>query len=112
MRQFLSDLRESGCLAGCTRIYLPDAVTYVPIKDLVGTSGFRFLALDKGWWRMEAKKVINAFATGRKPVFKLTTNLGRSIRATANDKFLMMEGWRRLDELAPGDRIALPRFLR
>ena len=111
-RPILSDLRESGCLAGDTPIYLPDTGTYVPIKDLVGTSGFRVLALDKGWWRMEAKKVINAFATGRKPVFRLTTNLGRSIRATANHKFLMMEGWRRLDELAPGDRIALPRFLR
>ena len=60
---------------------------------------------------MQAKKVTNAFATGRKPVFKLTTNLGQSIRATANHKFLTMEGWRRLDELTLGDRIALPRFL-
>ena len=110
-RPILSDLRESGCLAGDTPIYLPDEGTYVPIKDLVGRSGFRVLALDKGWWRMQAKKVTNAFATGRKPVFKLTTNLGRSIRATANHKFLTMGGWRRLDELAPGDRIALPRFL-
>jgi replicative DNA helicase len=110
-RPILSDLRESGCLAGDTPIYLPDTGTYVPIRDMVGRIGFRVLALDKGWWRMEAKKVTNAFATGRKPVLKLTTNLGRSIRATANHKFLTMEGWRRLDELVPGDRIALPRFL-
>jgi replicative DNA helicase len=110
-RPILSDLRESGCLAGDTPIYLPDTGTYVPIKNLVGKSGFRVLALDKGWWRMEAKKVTNAFATGRKPVYKLVTNLGRSVRATANHKFLTMEGWRRLDELVPGDRIALPRFL-
>jgi replicative DNA helicase len=110
-RPILSDLRESGCLAGDTPIYLPDTGVYVPIKDLVGKSGFRVLAVEKGWWRMEAKKVTNAFATGRKPVFKLVTNLGRSVRATANHKFLTMEGWRRLDELVPGDRIALPRFL-
>ena len=110
-RPILSDLRESGCLAGDTPIYLPDSGAYVPIKDLVGKSGFRVLALDQGWWRMEAKTVTNAFATGRKPVLKLTTNLGRSIRATANHKFLTMEGWRRLDELTPGDRIALPRIL-
>jgi replicative DNA helicase len=110
-RPILSDLRESGCLAGDTPIYLPDSGTYVPIKDLVGKSDFRVLALDQGWWRMEAKTVTNAFATGRKPVFKLSTNLGRSIRATANHKFLTMEGWRRLDELTPGDRIALPRIL-
>jgi replicative DNA helicase len=110
-RPILSDLRESGCLAGDTPIYLPDAGIYVPIKDLVGKTGFRVLALDKGWWSMQPKKVTNAFATGRKPVSKLTTNLGRSVRATANHKFLTMGGWRRLDELQPGDHIALPRFL-
>src|SRR6266567_3157672 len=110
-RPILSDLRESGCLAGDTPIYLPDFGTYVPIKDLVGKTGFRVLALDKGWWRIQPKKVTNAFATGRKPAFNLTTNLGRSVRATASHKFVTLGGWRRLDELQPGDHIALPRFL-
>jgi replicative DNA helicase len=110
-RPILSDLRESGCLAGDTPVYLPDSGTYVPIRDLVGKTGFRVLALDKGWWRMEAKRVTNAFATGTKPVFKLTTQLNRSVRATANHKFLTMEGWRRLDELKVGDHIAVPRIL-
>jgi replicative DNA helicase len=110
-RPILSDLRESGCLAGDTLIYLPDTGAYVPIKDLVGKTGFRVLALDNGRWRMQPKKVTNAFATGHKPVFKLTTNLGHGIRATANHKFLTMEGWRRLDELNLGARVALPRIL-
>jgi len=110
-RPILSDLRESGCLAGDTPIYLPDSGQYIPIRDLVGRSGFRVLALDQGWWRMQAKTVAKAFATGTKPVIKMTTQLGRSIRATRNHKFLTMEGWRRLDELKTGDRIALPRVL-
>src|SRR4030088_1125710 len=76
-RPIRSALREAGGLAGDTPIYLPDTGAYVPIKDLVGKSGFRVLALDQGWWRMEAKTVTNAFTTGRKPVFKLSTNLGR-----------------------------------
>src|SRR5437879_5065370 len=110
-RPILSDLRESGCVTGDTPVYLPDSGTYVPIKELVGKSGFNVLALDKGWWRMDSRKVTNVFATATKPVFKLTTQLGRSVRATANHKFLMMGGWRRLDELKPGDHIALPRIL-
>src|SRR3989454_2839331 len=110
-RPILSDLRESGCLAGDTPVYLPDTGTYVPIKDLVGKSGFRVLAIDRGWWRMDAKMVTNVFATGTKAVFKLTTQLGRSVRATANHKFLTMEGWRRLDELKVGHHIATPRIL-
>src|SRR5258708_16069441 len=67
-RPILSDLRESGCLAGDTPIYLPDIGTYVPIKDLVGKAGFRVLALDKGLRRTDAKNVTKPFPTGRKPV--------------------------------------------
>ena len=111
-RPILSDLRESGCVAGDTPVYLPDSGAYVPIKDLVGKSGFRVLALDRGWWRMDARPVTNVFATGTKPVFKLTTQLGRYVRATGNHKFLTMHGWRRLDELKVGDHIATPRILR
>jgi replicative DNA helicase len=44
-------------------------------------------------------------------VFKLTTRLGRTVRATANHKFLTLEGWRRLDDLAVGSHIATPRIL-
>ena len=110
-RPILSDLRESGCLAGDTPVYLPDTGAHVPIQDLIGKSGFRVLALDKGWWRMDCKRVTNVFATGIKPVFKLTTQLGRSVRATANHKFLTMEGWRRLDELKVGHHIATPRII-
>ena len=110
-RPILSDLRESGCLTGDTLIYIPDSGAYVPIRDLVGKSGFNVLALDEGWWRMFPKRVTRAFATGRKPVFRLTTKLGRSIRATANHQFLTIEGWRRLDAVKAGDRIALPRVL-
>jgi replicative DNA helicase len=107
----LSDLRESGCLAGETPIYLPDQGIYKPIEQLVGQSGFRVLALNTETWQLEPCPVSNAFATGRKPVYKMTTRLGCSIRATANHKFLTIQGWKRLDELAKDERIAVPRCL-
>jgi len=110
-RPILSDLRESGCLAGGTRVYLPDEGVYRPIRELEGRSGFRVLAVDTESWRLEPRVVTHAFATGRKPVFKLRTRLGREIRATANHKFLSFDGWRRLDDLAPGMRLAVPRTL-
>jgi len=109
-RPILSDLRESGCLTGETPVYLPRSGTYAPMTDLVGKAGFEVLALDQRWWRMQAAKVTNAFATGVKPVFKVTTQLGHSLRATANHKFLASEGWRRLDALKPGDHIATRRI--
>jgi replicative DNA helicase len=46
-----------------------------------------------------------------RPLFRLTTRLGRRIEATANHPLLTMGGWRRLDDLEPGARIAVPRRL-
>ncbi|MFN8530998.1 MAG: DnaB-like helicase C-terminal domain-containing protein, partial [Anaerolineae bacterium] len=110
-RPQLSDLRESGCLAGESLVYLPDCGTYAPIKDLVGKIGTRVLSLNMETWKLEPAEITNAFCTGTKPVYKLTTNLGRTIRATANHKFLTIHGWKRLDELTLNDHIALPRTL-
>jgi replicative DNA helicase len=110
-RPILSDLRESGCLAGDSRVYLPDEGVYRPIRELVGQSGFNVLAVNTETWELEPRPVTRAFATGRKPVFKLRTRLGREIRATGNHKFLAFDGWRRLDDMAPGMRIAVPREL-
>ncbi len=107
----LSDLRESGCLTGDTPVYLPDEGVYRPIEQFVGRSGLRVLALNTETWRLEPRMVTNAFTTGCKPVFRMKTRLGRSIRATANHKFLTINGWKQLDELVKSERIALPRRL-
>jgi len=107
----LSDLRESGCLAGDTPVYLPDEGIYRRIDELVGRRGFNVLALNIETWKLEPRPVLNAFTTGTKPVYRMKTRLGRSIRATANHKFLTIQGWRRLDELTPKMRLALPRTL-
>jgi replicative DNA helicase len=110
-RPILSDLRESGCLVGDSRVYLTDEGTYRPIRELVGKAGFRVLAVDDETLNLEPRAVTNAFATGRKPVYRLTTRLGRTIRATGNHKFLAFDGWRRLDDMGRGMEIAVPREL-
>jgi replicative DNA helicase len=110
-KPLLSDLRESGCVTGDTRVYLPSSGEYRRIEDLVGKSGFEVLAVDPSSWKLEPRRVTNVFPTGRKRVHKLTTQLGREIEATGNHRFLTIDGWRRLDELGPGDRVALPRSL-
>ena len=107
----LSDLRESGCLTGDTRVYMPDTGHYVPIRELAGHTGFKVLGLNTETWKLERREVERAFATGVKKVYRLTTRLGRTVRATSNHKFLTIRGWKRLDELYIGERIALPRRL-
>lgn len=48
---------------------------------------------------------------GVKPVYRVTTKLGRQVDSTLPHPFLTIDGWRRLAELKVGDRIAVPRRL-
>jgi replicative DNA helicase len=110
-RPQLSDLRESGCLTGDTLVTIACTGARVPIRELVGRKNSCVWALNEETWRLQPAPVERAFCTGRKPVFRLTTRLGRTVRATANHQFRTFEGWRSLDQLQRGDRLALPRRL-
>lgn len=107
-RPQLSDLRESGCLTGDTQVSRADTGDRVPIRDLVGVEDVQVWALDPQSMSLVKARVSNAFCTGIKPVLRLTTRRGFSIRATANHKFLAGSGWLRLDQLAIGQKIRLP----
>ena len=103
-RPVLSDLRESGCLAAETLVCLADG-SEVPIADLAGRQP-TVLALnaDGNLVPALARKV---WRTGRRPVYRLLTQSGQTIRATGNHPFLMAAGWQRLDHLKVGDQIAV-----
>jgi replicative DNA helicase len=108
-RPMMSDLRESGCLTGDTLITLADTGIQIPICDLVDKSNFAVWALDETTMQLKRAVVSHAFATGVKPIWKIQTQSGRTIKATANHQFLTIHGWKRLDELAIDDRLAVPR---
>jgi len=110
-RPMLSDLRESGCLVGDSLITLADSGARVPIRELVGQTGFAVWALNEETWKLERAVVSHAFSTGTKPFYLLKTKLGRQLRATANHKFRSVDGWKRLDDFERGERLALPRTL-
>jgi replicative DNA helicase len=107
-RPQLSDLRESGCLAGESLITLADTGEEIPISALEGKADFAVWALNETAMKIERATASRAFSTGVKPVYRLTTRLGRSIRATANHKFRAFEGWLRLDQINTGQRLAAP----
>jgi replicative DNA helicase len=110
-RPLLSDLRESGCLTGDSLVTLADTGARVPIRELAGKADFDVWALNSDTWKLERARASRAFSTGTKPVLHLETQLGRSIRATANHRFLTIGGWKRLDQLRTGEHVALPRAI-
>ncbi len=108
----VSDLRESGCLPASTRILRADTGAETTIGALYaqGATEVPVWALDESL-RYVARPMTHVFSNGFKPVFRLTSSSGRTVRATANHPFLTYAGWRSLDSLTVGDRIAVPRHV-
>ncbi|MEI2638877.1 MAG: replicative DNA helicase [Microthrixaceae bacterium] len=109
-RPMLADLRESGCLTADTRLMRADDNTEVTLGELMA-SGEQDVAV---WslsddWRLVPAILTHAFSSGRKEAFRMRLASGREICATANHPFRGVDGWRRLDELSVGSRIAVPR---
>ncbi len=48
---------------------------------------------------------------GIKPVYKITTRLGRSVETTASHPFLTFAGWKKLSEISVGTKVAVPRII-
>jgi replicative DNA helicase len=109
-RPMLADLRESGCVTADTLVTRCDTNEDVPIGHLLlrGETAIPVWTLDEHF-KLVPGTMMHVFPTGEKVVFDLQLASGRSVKASANHPFLTLEGWRRLDELQPGDRIAVPR---
>lgn len=107
----LSDLRESGCLTGDTPVQLSNGER-VPIRKLAEDGGpAEVLALNEESWQVESILAKKAWPTGGKAIFRLRSQLGYEVKASANHKFRTLAGWKRLDQLQAGEHIALPRSL-
>ncbi|MHB1138325.1 MAG: replicative DNA helicase, partial [Microthrixaceae bacterium] len=111
-RPMLADLRESGCLVAETRVLRADTNTEVTLGELLA-SGERDVPV---WslgedWQLAPATMTHAFPSGRKEAFRLRMASGREVTATANHPFRTVAGWKRLDELVIGSRVATPRAL-
>ena len=108
-RPMMSDLRESGCLAGDTLIQDAETGTFHTIKKLAERKEqvpFLVHGVDKDL-KVGKHLMTKVFYSGKKVIYELKTRTGRSIKASANHPFLKLEGWSRLDALKEGDKIGV-----
>jgi replicative DNA helicase len=61
--------------------------------------------------RIVTAKSDKVWSVGKRPVFEVKLASGRTIRCTAKHRLYGASGWRRLEELAVGDRLAIARAL-
>jgi replicative DNA helicase len=102
------------CLVGSTRVYDAMSGARHRLDELVA----RHERGDAIWvaalgpdLSLRPRRVDAVARNGRKPVFRVTTRLGREVVATANHPLLTLDGWKRVDELRPGMRVGVPRAL-
>ncbi len=97
-------ISTNPCVTGDTRIYTSKGM--IPAQELFDDET-EFEAVIDGRFGVERSTTpaTRVFMTGHKPVFKLQTEEGYSIRATADHRFMTPRGWVELQDLQPGDRV-------
>lgn len=112
-RPVMSDLRESGCLAGDTIIRDAETGKVYTIQELAARpqqTPISVLAVNDDL-TIGRHTVVKAFCSGKKAVYELKTRSGRTIKASSNHPFLQIDGWAPLEKLQKGGKIAIPRKL-
>lgn len=97
------------CLSFDTKIVLADG-SIVTIEDIYKSKQAKLLTL-KNDWKFNITEPSVFVNDGIKPVFRVTTKLGRFVESTLTHPFLTIQGWRQLAELKLGQKIAVPRKL-
>lgn len=111
--EFFARYGFNKCLTRSAEIVDADTGDVVTIGDVVdGVKSIgHTLTCDTATLRLEPGTVTHVHDNGVKPVYRLTTQLGRQIEATANHPFLTYDGWTLLGDLSIDELIAVPRVL-
>ncbi len=107
----LSDLRETGCVTGDTKIFDINSGKFTTIKTLAEREKqdpIMVYTMDDNY-NITKKPLIKAFYSGKKQIYELVLRSGRKIKASSNHPFKKLDDWYALDKLKVGDKIAIPR---
>lgn len=98
------------CIVSGSLLVDPASGARVSIDDMVANKQGQVTSVDDTFKlvRQSASAFIN---DGHKPVFKVTTALGKEIETTLTHPFLTGNGWQPLADILVGDKIAVPRVL-
>ena len=97
------------CLAFDSEILLSDG-SLATIEEIYGAQQAKLLTLDSNF-KFKWTRPSHFVDDGIKPVFRVTTRLGRTVESTLTHPFLTINGWQPLGQLSVGERVAVPRVL-
>ena len=98
------------CLAADSELVCRDG-SIKTIEEIYQRQQDSLLTLQSNW-QFNWIKPSAFIEDGIKPVYRVTTRLGREIKTTQTHPFLTIQGWRSLGLLKVGNKIAVPRQIR
>lgn len=96
------------CLTGDTIVTDVKTGRRLRLDEVRPEDGIELQGVDPDTWAPATGRVSAFMDNGIRPVSELVLSGGARVRATGNHEFLTQRGWKRLDQLAPGDLIATP----
>lgn len=96
------------CLASWSLVNNPQTGERLTIEECVRQRQKTVLNVSRAG-RVQAADVSDWIDSGIKPVYRVTTRLGRKVDVTGHHPFLTVHGWTPLHELGVGRKIAVPR---
>lgn len=97
------------CLSFDSEISLSDG-SVTTIEDIYRRKDASLLTLGNDL-RFSFTKPSAFVDDGIKPVYKVTTRLGRTVETTLAHPFLTISGWKRLEHISVGTKVAVPRTI-
>ena len=94
------------CLRGDTVLMLPGSARPATLREIVEGKDASVLTMKEAGV-IAAQRPSAYLANEPAQLFRLTTQTGRTIEATASHPFLTRDGWKPLEALGVGDRIAV-----
>lgn len=99
------------CLTGDARIFDSETGKPITVKELYESKKIIKVQSMNSNLKLEDREISAVMSNGIKKVFRLKTRSGRHIKTTGNHPFFTISGWKNLENLEVGQRIALPREL-
>jgi DNA polymerase III subunit alpha len=95
------------CLTGDTLVFDASSGRRIRIDELSSHEDVLVQGVDADLHSQTAR-ITHWIDNGVRPVFEVKLRNGTQIKATGNHEFLTEEGWRKVDQLSPGEFLATP----
>ena len=96
------------CLSAHSQIVNPETGALETIEAMVKRRAPQVLNVSRSG-AIQKTAISDWIDSGVKPVWRVTTRLGRHVEVTGHHPFLTVNGWQPLHDLKEGDKIAVPR---